>query len=327
MTDLVTRAQIIMLAETVDVEPERLAGLERLDVARLRALRERISDVLFDEHAQTFARVSKLAPLVPNALVAKLSEALVPPLVAGRAAGALGTAHPGRAAGVLALLSARYMADCAPYLDPRTISALAPVIPVPLLVGAANELMVRRAYVTASRFLNYAGPELIQDFERGIPDDVGLLMTAALTDTPRRLAVIVRLLPRQRVESIVRSAATGEEPLLAGLSLLSRLDDGPRSELGETFFAALDDERLGWVLRTATRHGAVPELLGVASRLSEPTLRLIGGSPALADDGMLEDLVEQALARGRRAELESVVAAMGGPAARRAAELLAEPAA
>ncbi|HEY1968030.1 MAG TPA: hypothetical protein VGH89_08795 [Pseudonocardia sp.] len=270
MTDLVTRAQLEMLAETLDVAPERLGHLERLDVAQLRGLRERISDVLFDSHAQTFARVSRLAPLVPNALVAKLAETMVPPLVAGRAAGALGMAHPDRAAAVLSHLSARYMADCAPYLDPRAIGVLAPVIPVALLVDAANELMRRKAYVTAVRFLQYASPELVRDFERGIADDVGLLMTAALTDSAARLEEVIKLLPRRRVEAIVRSAGSGEEQLVAGISLLSRLDEQLRRELAETFFNPLDEERIEWVWRTATEHNAVPELRTVVELLDEP---------------------------------------------------------
>jgi hypothetical protein len=265
MSDLVTRAQLVMLAETMDVEPERLASLRRLEVSQLRALRERVSDVLFDEHTQTFARVSKLAPLVPNALVAKLSQALVPPLVAGRAAGALGVAHPDRAAGVLSHLSSEYMADCAPYLDPRTIGVLAPVIPVPLLVRAANELMAREDYVTAARFLDYAQPELVREFERGIPDDVGLLMTATLTDSTRRLKEVIELLPRERVERIVLAAATGPEQLVAGISLLARMEDRLQAELASVFLSRLPEDRLDWVVRTAVERDASAELRSIAT--------------------------------------------------------------
>jgi hypothetical protein len=275
VTDLVTRAQLEMLAETLDVAPERLRHLERLDATQLRELRERISDALFDSHAQTFARVSRLAPLVPNALVAKLAQTMVPPLVAGRAAGALGMAHPDRAAGVLSHLSPRYMADCAPYLDPRAIGVLAPIIPVALLVDAANELMRRQSYVTAARFLQYASPELVRDFERGISDDAGLLMTAALTDSADRLAEVIRYLPRRRVEAIVRSAGSGEDQLVAGISLLSRLAEPLRRELAGTFFGPLDDERVSWVWRTASAHNAVPELRTVVELLDEPLRRRV----------------------------------------------------
>jgi hypothetical protein len=268
VSDLVARAQLVMLAETLGIEPERLRHLERFDSDQLRALRERISDLLFDEHAAVFARLNKLAPLVPNPVVARLSQALVPPLVAGRAAGALGVANPDRAAGVLSDLSPGYMADCAPYLDPRTIAVLAPRVPIEVLVPAANELMRRQDYVAASFFLDYASAELVLGFERGIPDKAGLLRTTALVQSGARLNEIVRVLPRERIEAIVRTAVSGPpELLLAGLSVLSRVEPELTAALGEVLLDQLDDDRLTVVLRTAVDSGATAELLAVATAL------------------------------------------------------------
>lgn len=282
MSDLVARAQLVMLAETLGVEPERLRHLERLDSGQLRALRERISDLLFDEHAAVFARLNKLAPLVPNQLVAKLSQALVPPLVAGRAAGALGVANPDRAAGVLSDLSPAYMADCAPYLDPRTIAVLAPRVPIEVLVPAANELMRRRDYVTASFFLDYATADLVLGFERGIADKAGLLRTTSLVQSDSRLGEIVRALPRERLEVIVRTAVSGSaELLLAGLSVLSRLEPELTAELAEVLMGELDDERLSEALRTAVEADATAELLAVAAALPPEARRRLASNAYL----------------------------------------------
>jgi hypothetical protein len=283
MTDLVARAQLVMLAETLGVGPERLRHLERLDSDQLRALRERVSDLLFDEQAAVFARINKLAPLVPNGVVATLSELLVPPLVAGRAAGALGMEYPDRATKVLADLSARYMADCAPYLDPRVIAVLAARIPVEVLIPAANELMRRRAYATASWFLDYAPTELVPGFERGITDKAGLLQTTALVQSARRLNEIVRVLPRERVEVIVGTALNGPpELLLAGLSVLARLEPELAAELGDVLVYQLDEAGLTSVLRTVVEHDAVPELLALAAALRPAALRRLTGNPYLA---------------------------------------------
>lgn len=225
MTDLRTRGQLRILAQTLDVAPEELASLERLGAQDLRELRERISDHLFDAHAATFARVSKLAPLVPNALAAKVALKAIPPEVGGRAGGAVGLDHPDRAAGLLAELTAEYMADAAPFLDPRAIPVLAPRLPAEVLVPGANELLRRKEYTTASRFVEYATDELIRGFERGITDDVGLLHTAALTPSTDRLNDIVRVLPEQRRLRIVRASLTGsDDTLVAGISVLSRLE-------------------------------------------------------------------------------------------------------
>ena len=92
MTDLVTRAQIALLADLLDADPAALASLEHLGPEGVRALHGAMSDALFDSLASVFARVSKLAPLVPNGVVATLAQKAVPPEAAGRAGGALGLA-------------------------------------------------------------------------------------------------------------------------------------------------------------------------------------------------------------------------------------------
>ncbi|HEX4359365.1 MAG TPA: hypothetical protein VH141_17670 [Pseudonocardia sp.] len=292
--DLVTRAQLAMLAETLGVPTERIRHLERLGAEHLRALRERISEQLFDEQAATFARMSRLAPLVPNGLVAKVSQAIVPPLVAGRAAGALGVDHPGRAKGVLADLSPQYMADCAPYLDQRTVAVLAPSIPPNLLIPAANELMKRRAYVTASWFLDYATPEALLDLEAGIPDKAGLLHTTSLVQSTERLNQIIRLLPTERVAVIVRTAIGSPELLTAGLSLLARLAPELTADLGDLLFEELDADGLTEVLRTVVGQGAVVELLVVAAAVREDALRRIAADPYLTDPATVDRFLAEA---------------------------------
>jgi hypothetical protein len=323
MTDFVTRAQLVMLAETLDVDPARLRHLERLGASQLRCLRERISARLFDEQAAVFARLNKLAPLVPNGLVAKLSEAVVPPLVAGRAAGALGLQNPERATAVLADLTPEYMADCAPYLDQRAAAALAPVISAEVLVPAANELMARQAYVTASWFLDYATPELVHGLEAGISDKAGLLRTTALVQSDARLEEIIRLLPSERLAMIVRAAVSAPEPLLAGLSVLSRLSDELASELGDVLFAELDDAGLADAVRVAIESGGVAELLAVAAALRPAALRRLATNARLADPETLEVLADVADERGCWAGLERIAEHLTGEPARLVADRLA----
>lgn len=312
-----------MLAETLGVEPDRLRHLERLGAEHLRGLRERISARLFDEQAAVFAKLNMLAPLVPNGLVAKLSEAIVPPLVAGRAAGALGLHSPERATAVLADLSPGYMADCAPYLDQRAVAALAPVIPADVLVPAANELMARQAYITASWFLDYATPELVLGLEAGIADKAGLLRTTALVQSDERLEEIIRLLPRQRVEVIVRAALSAPEPLLAGLSVLSRLSRELTAELGDVLFAELDDEGLADVVWTALDRGGAAELLAIAAALRPGALRRLSGNRRLTERAVLETLADAADERGRWLGLERIAEHLTGEPARVIGERIA----
>ncbi|WP_067836939.1 hypothetical protein [Nocardia lijiangensis] len=307
MTDLLTRGQLEMLAQTLNADPADLAGLTRLGAQNLRELRERISDRLFDAHAATFARVSKLAPLVPNALAAKVVLEAVPAEVGGRAGGAIGLDHPDRAAGLLAKLTPEYMADAAPFLDPRAIPVLAPRVPAEVLVPASNELLRRRDYVTSARFVEHATDELVRGFERGIADDEGLLRTAALTPSADRLNDVVRVLPpERRVAIILAASASSDETLIAGISVLSRLEPELRRELGDRFLDDLDATGLDRLLAVATRGEAVVELLTVLSAVDQRHLRSIADRLRQGDAGVVGALSEQATTPEARRTLHAV---------------------
>ena len=90
--DILTRAQLSLLAALLQTDAANLASLERLGADDLKALRGAMSDALFDEQAEAFTRVSKLAPLIPNAVVSNVAERAVPATVAGRLGGAVGLA-------------------------------------------------------------------------------------------------------------------------------------------------------------------------------------------------------------------------------------------
>ena len=294
MTAYQTHAQLVMLAETLHADAGELTSLERLGPGGLRALREAVSDRLFDEQAAMFARISKLAPLVPNVVVAKVTELVIPPLVAGRAAGALGVDHPGRIEDLLSRLSPRYMADCAPHLDPRAIAVLAPRVSGDVLVPAAVELMRRREYVTAARFVEFATAELIEAFERGIDDDLGLLHTASLTYSDDVLAAVIAAMPEERLDRIVRESLGRHDSIRAGLSVLSRLPLPQRGRLGEMLVRHIDADNRRELLEVVTNAEMLGELLDLAAAMSPEACAVLAAEPSLADEGVLRAVFDAA---------------------------------
>lgn len=295
MADMVTRAQINTLARTLGADPAALAGLERLGAHNLKVLCERISDALFDALAPTFARVSKLAPIVPNALAVTVALKAIPAEVAGRAGGALGLDHPDRAAGILAGLTPTYLADAAPHLDPRTIPVLAPRIPAAALIPAANELLRRRDYLTASRFVEHATEQLIREFERGIDDDEGLLHTAALVSSTDRLNDILRALSTERQHRMITTAAAGSaDTVAAALSVLARLETELAAPLSNRLFHGQDTDGIDRILTIATDHGALPEILDITDHLSDEILTRIIQSTFMNDSSAVHALEQAA---------------------------------
>lgn len=224
-TDLRTQTQIELLAVLLETEPARLETLAPLGADAVYQLRQRISDNLFDSMAPMFRRISALSPLAPPGVVVKVAHAAIPPLVGGRVGGALGLDHPEKGQAVLAKLRPAYMADAAPYLDPRAVADLAPTIPAELLLDVARELLHRKAFALAGMFLEFTTPEQIDVLVAGVSDNAGLLHAAARVHPSDKLSAIVRRIPEVRMREVL-SAASGSRDLhaVAG-SVLSRIDD------------------------------------------------------------------------------------------------------
>ncbi|WP_227980385.1 hypothetical protein [Nocardia spumae] len=270
MADLLTRCQLRVLAHTLQADERELSSLLRLDAAALRALEERISNALFDAHEQTFSKVARLAPLIPDALVARVALAAIPPEVGGRAGGALGLAYPDRVAGVLAHLTPEYLADAAGYLDPRAIAVLASRIPAAALVPAAELLLRRRDYLTTARFVEHATDDLVRAFEQALSDDAGLLHTAASTASTVRLNELVRIFPATRQIALLRAAAAdADETLLCAVSVLARLDLELRQRLTTALIAELEETGVRRLFRVALDSDAVEELLIAVSAAAD----------------------------------------------------------
>jgi hypothetical protein len=295
MTDLSTRIQLELLADTLGVAAADLGSLSRLGAHDLHTLHERISAALYDADKPAFARIGRLAPLVPNPLAASVALAAIRPEVGGRAGGALGLQYPDRIAGLLAGLTPRYMADAAPFLDPRAIAVLASRIPARILVPAARELLDRGDYRTAARFVEHATDELIRAFDQGISDDVGLLRTAALIFSADRLNEIVAVFPEQRQSAIVTAAVSeSDETLVSAVALLARLDGELRQRLAARFIDALDTAGIARMVTIATEFGAIGDLLSALSAVDDTALRRVAGGLAHAEESTIRALAAAA---------------------------------
>ena len=67
-------AEKIKLGRLLAMEPAALDALDTLPAGTLRALREQISDSLFDDSRSALERVASASRLLPNALVASVGD-------------------------------------------------------------------------------------------------------------------------------------------------------------------------------------------------------------------------------------------------------------
>ncbi|GAB2704161.1 hypothetical protein [Nocardia thraciensis] len=295
MSELVTRAQIILLARTLHVSPHRLAHLERLGAEHLHDLQQRMAAVIFDEHAETFRRISKLVPFIPLSISMPLVQRIVPPMMTGRAAGAVGIDHPRKASETLTLLRTSYVADCAPYLDTRTIGTVAEIAPTESVIEVVNEVLRRRDYVTAGPFLGAATPELIAAVERGVPDDEGMIFSAAFAYSAESISAIMRQLltgPAQRVPRMVHTVLVGSPELQsAALSVFARCDTDVVTAVGDMLFSIGSTESIGTLVTNAGRMGVTAELLTFTGQLSPLSRDRMAANPVVTETDTLTGLV------------------------------------
>ncbi|WP_327139594.1 hypothetical protein [Nocardia sp. NBC_01327] len=287
MSDLVTRAQLTLLSRTLHVPVERLEHLEKLGAQNLHELQERMAKVIFAQHNATFSRLSMLVPVIPLSISLPLVQRIVPPMIAGRAAGAIGVDHPRKAAEAVGMLTPSYAADGAPYLDPHTVGQLAEVAPPGPVVAIVNEMLRRKDYVTAGPFLAYATPELIRAVEQGTDDDEGLIRSAAYAYSSESISMVVRLLLDglgQRIPRLVQTMINGSTELqLAALSVFSRCERDVIAGIGDVLFDTGSAQEIGALVRAFVAAGAMPETLRFIGEFSPAALDLLAANPVIGE--------------------------------------------
>ncbi|MFQ6331829.1 hypothetical protein ACLMAL_37720 [Nocardia sp. CWNU-33] len=295
MTDLVTKAQINLLARTLHVQAESLAHLEKLGAEQLHDLQERMAGIIFDQNNAIFERLSALVPIVPLRISLPLVTRVVPPTMAGRAAGAVGVDHPKKAAEAVGMLDVCYAADCAPFMDPRSVGQLADVAPPGPVIRITNELLRRGDYITAGPLLAYATPELIRAVEQGVHDDEALIRSAAYAFSGANVSAIVRELltgPAQRIPRIVATVLAGEIDLrLAALSTFARCDEDVIAAVSDILFDIGSTGAITNFANSAIEAGAVPDILTFIGHFSPAALDSLAANPLTADAAAMASLV------------------------------------
>ena len=188
---LQAHAEVLKLARLLQREPESLAYLESLSVDDVRALRERVTEALFDAHSGSLRRLAAASRLLPVGLSASMGESVFGPLLSARLTGLL---DPGRAAEMASKLPAPFLADVAVEMDPRRASDLIARIPADQIAQITIELMARGEYVTMGRFVGHLSREAIEGALAAM-DDRSLLGVVFVLEDKDGLPDLVALLP------------------------------------------------------------------------------------------------------------------------------------
>jgi hypothetical protein len=232
---LEARAEIVKLARLLQRDPDSLSYLSDVPASELAALRERVTDRLFDAQGGALQRLARASRVLPVGLLATLGERTFGALLCARFAALL---EPERAVEIAAKLPTSFLADVAVELDPRRTHDVIAGIPVADIAAVAHELARRSEYVALGRFVGHISDEALRDAVAEI-DDTALLQIAFVLENKDGLDALAGVLGVERVAGMVRAAEnSGLEA--EGLDLLVALSPHRR----EAIIAELsDDER------------------------------------------------------------------------------------
>jgi len=223
---LQAHAEVMKLARLLGREPEELAYLEQLPPDDLLALRDSVTETLYDAHGGSLGRLAAASRLLPAGLTATIGQRAFGPLLSARLAGLLDT---DKAVDVAGRLPPPFLADVAVELDPRRASDLIASM-APALIGRVTaELVARREYVTMGRFVGHLSDAAIVAALAAM-DDEAVLQTAFVIEDRSQLSRLFAKLPKDRPAGVV-AAAAAEGLWLEALDLLNHLHTRQRKEM------------------------------------------------------------------------------------------------
>ncbi|HLJ03931.1 MAG TPA: hypothetical protein VKT31_10845 [Solirubrobacteraceae bacterium] len=206
MTRFAVRAEIMKLAQLLELEATELGYLETVAADDLRRLREQITDVIYDSGSHALGRLASASRLLPTSVVALIGEHAFGPMLAARIAGLL---DPARAAEVAAKLPTPFLAEVATHLDPRRAAEVLRRMPPDRIAEVARELTAAEEHVTLGRFVGHLPDEAI-GLALADMDDLTVLRVAFVLEDTEGADRVLALLDRARLERLL-DAAKGTE--------------------------------------------------------------------------------------------------------------------
>jgi hypothetical protein len=202
MTTPQATAELRKLAHALDVQPDRLEMVAGLPADDLRTLRKQVGEALFQADRHYFVRVAALSKTVPGAVAAKITEVVLPPLIAARTSELL---EPRRAADLVGRLSAKYLADVSTYMDASRAPEVVAAIPAPQVAAVAAELARRKEWIVIGGFVAQVSPAALAASVAEF-DGEQLLRIGFVLDDMSRLDDIGGLLSDAQIDQLLAAA-------------------------------------------------------------------------------------------------------------------------
>lgn len=290
MPSLAQHAEVLKLARVLDLPPERLEFLEKLDPLAIRELRERASAALFGAEQGTFQRIASASKQIPAGLSAVLAERAFGSLLCARLTGLLA---PDRAVDVARRLHTGFLADVCLQLDPRTSHNVLQAMPANRIAEVAAELANRGEYITMGRFVDNISDEAIHATAEALEDEA-LLRIGLFVENDARLSAIMHDLPRERLQGVVRAAVEGDEELWQeAVALIQRLDEALRRRMAD-LAAEMEEASIQRMIEATHEQDLWMDMLGIIAIMNPQNQRRLVELSLLQEEHMVGTVLRTA---------------------------------
>jgi hypothetical protein len=221
-----SRAETAKLARLLGVEdPGGLAFLLSVPAEELRAYREAVTDLLYDDDLALLRRGVDASRLLPARTLAMLAERVVGPVICARVTGLL---DPRRAIEISDHFTVDFLALLAAELDPRRAIELVTAIATDTVVAASVAMAANGEQIAMGRFVAYLDEETLSLCIEALSDDDLLQVVFVMEGEEERLTSVVEIIGAKRIKRMLaaapKSGLTEEAKHVAG-----RLDSLRRS--------------------------------------------------------------------------------------------------
>jgi hypothetical protein len=198
-----SRAETVKLGRLLGVEdPEGLAFLLSVPARELRAYREAVTDLLYDDDLELLQRTADAARLLPARTLAAIGERALGPLVCARLTGLL---DPRRAMEISDHFTVDFLALLAAELDPRHAVELVTAIATDTVVAVSVAMAANGEHIAMGRFVAYLDEQALSLCVEALSDD-DLMRVAFVLEGEERLPSVFEMIGAERTERMLAAA-------------------------------------------------------------------------------------------------------------------------
>jgi len=200
-----SRAETAKLGRLLRVEdPHALAFLLPVAATELRAYREAVTDLLYDDERELLQRTADVARLLPTHTLARIGERALGPLICARLTDLL---DPRRAVEISAHFTVDFLAQLAGELDPRRAAEVVSGIAADTVVAVSVAMADNGEHVAMGRFVAHLDEAALSGCVQALGDE-DLLRVVFVMEGDERLTSVFEMVGAERAKRMLAAAQT-----------------------------------------------------------------------------------------------------------------------